>query len=249
MRRLLATLIFAAALTSCSDSEQAEGGTSTVTVFAAASLTESFTELAEGFEQSNPGVQVQLSFGASSSLAQQILQGAPADVFASASGATMQQVVDGGEAEQPRTFATNSLALVTPTDDPGRVTTLQDLGRPGVKVAVCAPEVPCGAAAEQLFIRAGVVVTPVTLEQDVKATLAKVVLGEVDAGIVYVTDARSAGDQVRQVELPSDVTPTTDYPLAVLTRSAGVPAAQQFADFVLSTEGQAVLADAGFGPP
>ncbi|MCG2798799.1 MAG: molybdate ABC transporter substrate-binding protein, partial [Cellulomonas sp.] len=209
-RTMLATLAVAGAALALLGGCSAEGGgpaatgagasassdvSGTVTVLAAASLTETFTELAEGFEAAHPGVEVVLSFGASSALATQIVEGgAPADVFASASTSTMDTVVSAAEAEAPVTFASNTLQIAVPPDNPAGVTGLADLADPAVKVALCQPEVPCGKVAAKVLAAAGVAVTPVTLENDVKSTLSKVELGEVDAGLVYVTDVLAAGD-------------------------------------------------------
>ena len=241
-----ATLAAAAlALAGCSSDAGASG--TTVTVLAAASLRESFTELAADYESTHPTTTVRLGFGASSALAQQILQGAPADVFASASGAPMQQVLDAGEVQQPQAFATNRLTIVTPPADPAAIDSLDDLSRVGVKVAVCAEQVPCGTAATEVLRRAGLQVTPVTFEADAKATLSKVLLGEVDAALVYVTDAQASGDRVRVIDIPADLNPASTYPLAVLDPDD--EQAQDFADFVLSPQGQAVLQEYGFGAP
>ncbi|MEZ5115216.1 MAG: molybdate ABC transporter substrate-binding protein [Candidatus Nanopelagicales bacterium] len=224
-------------------------GSGTVTVLAAASLTEAFEALAETYRSEHPGVDLRLSFGPSSGLAQQVVAGAPADVFAAASDATMATVVDAGAAAgTPAVFATNRLAIVTPADST-RVGSLQDLAAPGVSVAVCQEQVPCGAATAEMLQRAGVPVEAATYEADVKAVLTKVTLGEVDAGVVYVTDARAAGDRVRVVDVPDDVNVTTSYPIAALAEAADPDAAADFVDLVLSEQGRAALAAAGFGSP
>jgi molybdate transport system substrate-binding protein len=217
-----------------------------ITVLAAASLTESFTELGEKFESANPGTEVTFSFGPSSGLATQITQGAPADVFASASTKNMDQVVAAKAAASPQTFAQNQMEIATPPGNPAKIATVADLTDPGVKVALCAPEVPCGVVARQVFENAGVTVTPVTNEADVKATLGKVQLGEVDAGVVYVTDVKAAGTKVVGVPIPDDVNAATAYPIAPLTASGNTALAKAFVDYVLSPEGAEVLAAAGF---
>jgi len=217
-----------------------------ITVFAAASLTESFTELGKRFEAARPGTDVAFSFGASSGLAQQIMQGAPADVFASASARNMQQVVDAKAAAAPVTFAQNSMQIAVPASNPARIAALADLAGPGVKVALCAAEVPCGTVARQVLENAGLAVTPVTNESDVKATLTKVKLGEVDAGLVYVTDVRAAGPEVTGIEIPDGVNASTAYPVATLTESRNATLATAFVDFVLSAAGGDVLSAAGF---
>ncbi len=223
--------------------------TGTVTVFAAASLQEAFTSLAHRFETAHPGSRVVLGFGPSSGLAQQILAGAPADVFAAASAKNMGQVVTGGTAASPTTFVRNVMEIAVPPANPARVGGLRDLAARRVKVALCQPQVPCGATAAKVFTNANLRVTPVTAEVDVKSVLAKVTLGEVDAGVVYVTDVRAAGDKVRGIVIPPAVNASTSYPIAVLKRSANRAIARAFVDFVLSPAGAAVLAAAGFARP
>jgi molybdate transport system substrate-binding protein len=225
------------------------GMTGPVVVFAAASLTQTFTQLGKEFQARHPGTRVTFSFGASSTLAQQIVQGAPADVFASASPTNMAQVVAAKHATSPRTFARNVMEIAVPTGNPARVAGLADLGRPSVKVVLCQPQVPCGSTAGKVFAKAKVVVRPVSLEADVKATLTKVELGEADAGVVYVTDVLSAGPRVRGVPIPAMVNASTTYPIATLTGSTHAAAARAFVDFVLSDEAAGVLAAAGFQRP
>ncbi|HEX8498786.1 MAG TPA: molybdate ABC transporter substrate-binding protein [Actinomycetales bacterium] len=260
MRRPVTLTVLALLLAGCSSSAPAPAaGTSadrlggSITVLAAASLRTTFTAIGEQLERQNPGVRVAFSFGPSSGLATQIVQGAPADVFASASSRTMQTVTEAGAATAPRVFATNRLAIAVPPDNPGGVTRLADLARSDVTVAVCQQQVPCGVVAREVLTRSGTVVRPVTEEADVGAVLTKVRLGEVDAGLVYVTDVRAAGDAVRGIAVPDDVNATTDYPIAVLTGAgadaAAATTAQAFVDQVLAAKGQAVLAEAGFGSP
>jgi molybdate transport system substrate-binding protein len=221
----------------------------TVNVFAAASLREAFTALGKAFEEHHPGTHVVFSFGPSSGLAQQITQGAPADVFASASAKNMDQVVSAGDASNPKTFARNVMEIAVPPANPAHVQGLPDLAKPGVKVAVCQAQVPCGATAQKVFANAGVHVTPVTEEIDVKSVLSKVGLGEVDAGVVYVTDVRSAGSKVRGVPIPADVNASTAYPIATLTRAPNRVTAQAFTDYVLSPQGASALRADGFARP
>jgi molybdate transport system substrate-binding protein len=223
--------------------------TGTVTVFAASSLKEAFTTLGHRFEQAHPGTRVVLNLGASSGLATQITQGAPADVFASASAKNMDQVVAAGTAPAPRTFARNAMEVAVPPSNPARVASVRDLGRPGVKVALCQPQVPCGVTAATVFARAGVQVHAVSQELDVKSVLAKVTLGEVDAGVVYVTDVKAAGARVRGIPISGAVNASTSYPIATLSTAPNKQAAQAFTDFVLSGQAAPVLADAGFGKP
>jgi molybdate transport system substrate-binding protein len=224
-------------------------GTTTVTVLAAASLTGTFTDLAGAFEDDHPGTDVRLSFGPSSGLATQITNGAPADVFASASGAPMDQLVTAKLAASPTVFATNRLEIAVPADNPAGITKLADLAKPGVKVALCQVQVPCGAAAQEVLKAAGLAVTPVTEEADVKAALTKVSLGEVDAGLVYVTDVQAAGATVTGIEIPAADNAESRYPIAVLSSAKDVDQAQAFVAAVLSPAGRATLTDAGFGGP
>ncbi|MFF0232964.1 molybdate ABC transporter substrate-binding protein [Micromonospora sp. NPDC005254] len=222
----------------------------TVIVFAAASLTESFTRIARDFEAANPGVTVTLNLAGSSALANQITQGAPADVFASAAPKNMATVTEAGDAEgTPLVFARNQLVIAVPSGNPKGVTGLADLTRPGVKVALCAEQVPCGAAARTALTAAGVALTPVTLEQDVKGALAKVKLGEVDAALVYRTDARAASSDVTGVEFPESTRAINDYPIVALKDAPNPAGARAFVAYVRSTPAQTVLAAAGFQAP
>ncbi|MBQ1051178.1 molybdate ABC transporter substrate-binding protein [Micromonospora sp. C51] len=246
----------AVALAGCGSGEttdpRPQGGalTGDVTVFAAASLTESFTRIGEDFEAANPGVRVTFSFAGSSALANQINQGAPADVFASASPANMTTVIDAGDGDgNPRIFVRNQLVIAVPDGNPGGVNGLADLTQPGVKVALCAEQVPCGAAAARALDVAGTELTPVTLEQDVKAALSKVRLGEVDAALVYRSDVRAADEDVDGIEFPESAGAINDYPIVVLRNAPNRPAARAFVEQVLSGPGQAVLAAAGFQAP
>ena len=220
-----------------------------VTVFAAASLRESFTVLGEQFEAAHPGTEVTFGFGPSSGLAQQITAGAPVDVFASASQNTMDQVVEENHALEPTTFAENVLEIAVPANNPGGIEALDDLTRPGVKVALCQEQVPCGTVAASVVEEAQIDVTPVSRETDVKAVLTKVQLGEVDAGLVYTTDVSAAGDRVRGIQIPADVNASTSYPIAVLTEAPNKTGAQAFVDHVLSPEGAKVITEAGFTAP
>ncbi|KAA2266157.1 molybdate ABC transporter substrate-binding protein [Solihabitans fulvus] len=231
-------------------SEASASATGQVTVFAAASLTETFTKLGKDFEAANKGATVKFSFGASSALAQQINSGAPADVFASASPTNMKQVSDAGAVtDKPTTFVRNRLEIAVPKGNPGKITGLADFAKPEHKTALCAEQVPCGAAAKQVFAAAGVTPKPVTLEQDVKATLTKVQLGEVDAALVYRTDVQAAGDKVEGIDFPESAKVVNDYPLAVLAKAPNSAAAKAFVAYVLSDKGRAVFTKAGFDTP
>jgi molybdate transport system substrate-binding protein len=223
------------------------GFTGTVTVFAAASLTESFTRIGKDFEAANPASKVTYNFAGSSALATQINQGAPADVFASAAPANMKTVTDAGNGDgTPATFVRNQLVIGVPKGNPKAVTGLADLTKPGLKVALCAVQVPCGAASKKVLDAAGVKLTPVTLEQDVKAALSKLKLGEVDAALVYRTDAKSAASDVDGVEFPESAGAINDYPIIVLTNAPNRAGAQAFVACVRSDKGRSVLTQAGF---
>jgi len=216
-------------------------------VFAAASLTESFTAIGDDFTAANPGVTVTFNFGGSSSLAQQVVSGAPADVFAAASPASMAPVTDEDlTAGEPAVFARNRLEIAVPSGNPAGVSGLADLADSDLTIALCAPEVPCGAAAEKVFDAAGLTAAPDTLEQDVKATITKVELGEVDAALVYRTDVLAAGSAVEGISFAEADEAVNDYQIATLAGAPNGVAAQAFLESVLSTEGQAVLGDAGF---
>lgn len=257
--RLFAAVPLLTVLAACSSSPNgpatssaAPGGgglRGSITVFAAASLTESFTTLGHSFEAAHPGTKVTFNFGASSTLAVQINQGAPADVFASAAPTNMQQVVGAGSAAGSTTFAVNKMEIAVPRGNPGHVSGLADLARAGVKVALCQAQVPCGATAAKVFANAHLTVKPVTREADVKSTLAKVTVGEVDAGLVYVTDVKAAGTKVKGIAIPDAVNATTDYPIAALTHAHNAAVAQAFVAYVESPAGEAVLSAAGFGKP
>ena len=221
----------------------------TITVFAAASLTETFTQLGKQFEAAHPGDTVKFSFGPSSGLAEQITSGAPADVFASAAPANMDQVVSAGDASNPQNFAQNTMEVATPPDNPGNVTSVNDLAKSSVKVALCQPQVPCGVVAAEVFKNAGITVKPVTLQPDVKSVLTQVETGNVDAGMVYVTDVQAAGSKVKGVTISASDNASTLYPIATINSSKHKSEAQAFMNYVLSPAGQQVLAAAGFEKP
>ncbi len=222
----------------------------TLTVFAAASLKEPFTELGEKFEAEHDGVTVKLSFAGSSDLVAQIVQGAPADVFASADTKNMDAAHDANALHgRPVDFATNTLEIATPAKNPAGIDSLDDLAAPGLKVVLCAEQVPCGSAAHQVEKAAGVDITPVSEEQSVTDVLGKVISGEADAGLVYVTDVKAAGDKVDGVSFPESGDVVNTYPIATLEPAAGDGLAEAFISFVTGRQGQAVLAAAGFGKP
>ena len=221
-----------------------------ITVFAAASLTAAFNDIGAAFTAANPEAKVTFSFDASSALVEQISQGAPADVFASADASNMDKLTDAGlNGTEPVVFATNLLAIIVPKGNPAGVTGVADLANSDVKTIVCAPEVPCGKYAAQVFEAAGVSVTPVSQEQNVKGVVTKVTAGEADAGIVYITDVTAAGDKAEAVTIPSDINVVAQYPIASVKSSTHADVDQAFIDFVLGPEGQAILAKYGFMAP
>ena len=223
--------------------------TGTITVFAASSLMGTFTEIGKQFEAAHPGDTVKFSFGASSTLATQITSGAPADVFASAAPKNMDTVVSAGDASNPQNFAKNTAEIAVPPSNPASVTSVNDLAKSSVKVALCEPQVPCGVVAAEVFKNAGIKVTPVTLQPDVKSVLTQVELGNVDAGVVYVTDVKAAGSKVKGVTIPASQNASTLYPIAAISGSKEMAIAQAFVAYVLSPAGQQVLAAAGFEKP
>jgi molybdate transport system substrate-binding protein len=225
-----------------------DGGlTGTVTVFAAASLTDVFGKLGDQLMADNPDLHVQFNFAGSSALATQLTQGAPADVFASANEKQMTVVTDAGlQGADPTVFTENVLEIAVPKGNPGHVTGLADFGNPDLTLAVCAPDVPCGAAAAAVFADAGITAQPDTEEEDVKAALTKVQLGEVDAALVYATDVRAAGSDVEGIPFPEAEREINSYPICTLKAAPNPGAARAFVDLVTSDEGQRALADAGF---
>lgn len=234
---------------SSSASASADSLRGTVTVFAASSLTESFTTLGKQFEAAHSGVTVKFNFGASSALAESISQGAPADVFASASAKNMASVVTAGDAKESKTFASNTMEIAVPPDNPGKVTALADLAKPGLKIALCQAQVPCGATAQKVFTKAKLTVQAKTLGADVKSVLTTVELGEVDAGVVFKTDVQAAGSKVKGIEIPTDQNASTSYPIATLSKAPNAAAAAAFEEYVLSADGMKVLIAAGFTAP
>ena len=276
MRRILAlTLLLAVFLTACgaalapapvpapaaqalTTAPASEPGT--LTVFAAASLTDAFTEIGAAFDAANPGVTTTFNFAGSQALRTQIEEGAPADVFASASGKEMDTlVIDKLIAQDaPQIFLTNKLVVILPADNPAALTKLEDLSNPGVKLVLAAEEVPVGKYARQALdlmdasfrnkFKDKVLANVVSNEDNVKQVVAKVQLGEADAGIVYASDAVAA-PELQQIEIPDDVNIIARYPIAPLSNSANADLATAFIEYVLSDEGQSVLAKWGFAPP
>jgi molybdate transport system substrate-binding protein len=263
---LTAALVLA--LTAC-EAEPAAGGSAagsdgagelsgSLTIFAAASLTDVFGELGDRLTADHPDLEIQFSFAGSSALATQLAEGAPADVFASADEIQMARVQDEGLVEESEVFAENPLMLAVPLENPrgivlpegqAGIPSLAELMTAEMTVAVCAPEVPCGAAAAEVLDAAGLADAPDTYDDDVRAVLTKVQLGEVDAGLVYLSDVNAAGDSILAYAFSEAARAVNRYPVAVLSTSPDRAAARAFVDLVLSDEGQQILADAGFLPP
>ena len=221
---------------------------STILVSAAASLTDAFAEIESAFEGSNPGADVVLNLGGSSVLREQLLEGAPADVFASADVANMDLVVSGGAAASPKVFATNQLQIAVPLDNPGGVTGIADLADENLLIGLCASGAPCGDFAQAVLDQAGVTAAVDTFEPNARALLTKIESGDLDAGMVYVTDV-AASESVAGVEIPEGANVTAAYPIAATTGGANTEGAAAFVAFVLSAEGQTILARHGFGAP
>lgn len=248
----------AALVTSCGDdsdlAEPAEthdpAPAGSVTVLAAASLTESFEELGDQLAEQYPDLDVEFSFGPSSGLVEQVVAGAPADVLATADTPTMDIAVQGGVIDgEPQVFARNTLALVVPAGNPGGVSGLADLARDELRIAICEPQVPCGAASGSLLDGAGVVAAPDTLTTDVKEALSLITLGEVDAGLVYLTDAAGAGDTVETIAVPEADTVVNDYPVALIVDAPNPEGAQAVIDAITGELGRSILGAAGFLEP
>ena len=252
--RLAVVLLVAALLaTGCGGNDDSSGASSgagsptEIKVFAAASLTAAFNQLGERYTAANGGTKVTFNFAGSQALATQIQQGAPADVFASADVPNMDKVKD--LVDTPQNFAGNQLQIVVERGNPKGVKTLDDLASGDLKVVLAAPEVPAGKYAKQMLDQAGVTVRPVSQEDNVKAVMTKVSLGEADAGIVYVTDVTAGGDKVEGVDIPKDQNVTATYPIAAVKASKNQQPAQAFVDLVRSPDGQRVLESFGFLPP
>ena len=249
----LAAMAVAALVAGCGSGGSGGGSaappTRTLTVSAAASLTGVYTDLGKQFEAANPGTTVRFNFGGSDTLAQQVVQGVPADVLATASTKTMQTAVQANRiAGTPVSYATNRLQLAVAPGNPKGIATLADAARPGVTSVVCAPAVPCGSATAAAEKAANVTLRPISEEQDVKGVLQRVVTRNADAGLVYVTDVRSVDGQVQGVDFPSATAPgaTQTYPIAVVAGSAHADLGQRWIQFVTGAQGKAALAQAGF---
>ena len=231
-------------------SGSAAPGAATLTVSAAASLTDVFNQLGKTFESQNPGSTVRFNYGGSSDLAQQIVNGAPADVFAAANTSTMATVSKAGLVSgDPSVFVTNVLQIAVAPGDPKGIHTFADLTKPDLKVVVCAPQVPCGSAAVQVEKATGVTLKPVSQEADVRSALSKVSTGDADAALVYVTDVKSSKGKVEGVDFPEAAKALNQYPIAVLKNAPNADLAAKFVALVRGADGQQVLKNAGFGTP
>lgn len=221
-----------------------------VLVSAAASLTDAFAEIESAFETANPGVDVVLNLGPSSGLREQILEGAPADVFASADTSNMDRVAEAGQAwGEPQVFARSLLQIAVPAGNPAGITGLEDFGNGELLIGLCAEDVPCGDYGRQALENAGVTPATDTDEPDVRALLTKIEAGELDAGITYVTDVRPTDGAVEGIDIPDEVNVVAEYPVAALTSAPNPEAAVAFVDFLLSEQGQAILGEYGFTSP
>jgi molybdate transport system substrate-binding protein len=251
------TVVIAGLLTGCGGTTTASGapsssasGGGTLTVFAAASLKSTFTELGREFEAAHGGTKVNFSFGGSSDLVAQLQNGAPADVFASADEANMTKATSAGlTSGRTQIFASNVLEIAVPKGNPAGIQSFQDLAKPGTRLVVCAQQVPCGSAAQKAAQAAGVTLKPVSEEQSVTDVLGKVISGDADAGLVYVTDVNGAGGKVDGVSFSASSAAVNRYPIAALKGSKDSALAQEFVDFVRGSQGRKVLGDAGFGAP
>ena len=252
-----ATPAFATATTTSSTVADASGTTvpppaptGTITVFAAASLTAAFTDIGKAFHAANPSADVRFNFAASSTLVTQINQGAPADVFASADDANMKKLTDAGNnLGNPIEFATNKLQVIVPKSNPRNVTSVTDLAKSNVVTVTCDPSVPIGAYTQQVFQKANITVKPKSLEPDVKGIVSKVLAGEADAGVVYATDVLAAGSGAQGVVIPDEWNVIANYPISVVRETHDAYSAQVFMNYVLSSDGQSILAKYGFTAP
>ena len=252
MRAAIALVIAAALILGACSSTGSVGASLSgeATVFAGSSLSDAFRRAGDEIRKANPDELFTFNFGSSSTLATQITNGAPADVFASADEANMQKIVDAKLTDGPaKAFATNRLEIAVTAGNPKKIAALADLARPDVILVLAAPTVPAGRYALEALAKAGVTAKPVSQEVDVRAVLNKVSLGEADAGIVYVTDVKSAGDRVTGVDLPEQHQVVARYPIAVVKETKNARLAHRFVDYLLSPAGQNVLAEFGFSKP
>jgi molybdate transport system substrate-binding protein len=261
MLRSISSLVLAGLiLSACQTAETVTGGK--LTVFAASSLADGFNEIAAAFKAAHPGLDVMLNYGASSQLATQINQGGPADVFASASQSTLKTVSAAGHVEgSPTVFATNRLTIITPRDNPAKIGGLKDLAKPGIKLVLAVKGVPIRDYADQIFTKAAadssygadfptkVHANMVSEEDNARLVVSKVALGEADAGVCYVTDVtQDVSAKVAKIDIPDNLNVIATYPIGLIKESKQPDLAKAFVDFVLSSDGQAILAKWGFGP-
>ena len=255
---MLCTLLLVACGGPASSTVTATPSPVTLNVFAAASLTGSFTAIASKYQQAHPNVTIKFNFAGTQILEQQIANGAPADVFASADLANMKKASDAGLVGNSQVFAKNRLTVIIPAGNPGHFNSLHDLANKGVKIDIEAPTVPAGKYSLQVLEKmalspqygpayvSAVKANFVSLETDVKSVVTKVQLGEVDAGCVYVTDATAAGDKVKTIAIPDEFNVIAQYPIAVTKSSTHASDAQAFVQYILSKDGQDVLQQYGF---
>ena len=246
--RLIAAITACALVAGCGAAR--DDVSDTVLVFAAASLADAFGAVEAVFEDTRPDIDVQLNIAGSSRLREQILEGAPADVFASADPANMGALVESDAVVEPQmVLARNTLAIAVPAGNAAGVAGVGSFADDDLLLGACAPGVPCGELAREVFALAGVDAALDTEEPNVRSLLTKVASGDLDAGMVYITDVLAASATVDRIEIPSGMNVVTEYPIAVLSRAPNPEAGRAFVDFVLSEEGQELLADRGFGAP
>jgi molybdate transport system substrate-binding protein len=250
LRRLAVAALTLLLLSGCNSTEQPAASNTKIVVFAAASLKKTFTDLGAQFKTQNPGSSVEFSFAGSADLVTQLTQGAQADVFASADTKNMDKAAQAGLLTgNPVNFASNTLTIAVAPGNPKKITSFEDLTRQGLNVVVCAPQVPCGSATQKVEQATGVKLNPVSEESAVTDVLNKVETGQADAGLVYVTDAKGAGDKVAEVPFPEAAGAVNTYPIAVLKQSTSQELARKFVDLVTGEVGQKALAAAGFAKP
>ena len=259
MKRLVFLAIIVSLVLSACGSASAANSPRTLTVFAAASLTDAFTEMGKAFEAAHEGVTVTFNFGGSQNLRTQIEQGAPAAVFASANTKEMDALIEGNfiGADTPRIFLTNQLIVILPEQNPADINSLEDLAQPGLKLVLAAEEVPAGRYAQQVLDNLNAVYGPhykddvlanvVSNEDNIRQAVTKVQLGEADASIVYVSDAVAVPD-LQKIEIPAELNVIAEYPIASLVHAKDLDLANAFIDFVLSPDGQVILEKWGFTP-
>ena len=250
MKRLAMVALALALLSGCGSTEKPATANPKLVVFAAASLKQTFTDIGEQFKSENPGTSVEFSFAGSSDLVTQLTQGAQADVFASADAKNMDKAAQAGLlAGEPVNFASNTLIIAVAPGNPRKIASFKDLTQQGLNVVVCAPQVPCGSAAQKVEKATGVSLSPVSEESSVTDVLNKVTSGEADAGLVYVTDAKAAGDKVAVVSFTEAAGAVNTYPIAALKDTGNAELARKFVGLVTGEAGQKILSAAGFAKP